>query len=353
MTDTEKRAAPDSDEAQIEALYEDFDRLHLQGLWTQTADLMPGVPTPKAVPWIWRADDLLPIADRCGELITIERGGERRAIALANPGLGGRPYATPTLWGALQHLGPRESAPAHRHMANAVRFVLEGEGVWTTVDGDACDMEPGDLVLTPAWTFHDHANNTDSPMRWFDGLDIPLSNYLDVIFYENHPDLAQPVDHRNRSEDLWATAGIRLQGVSGSEHGSPLLRYRWEHTDDALTRATANSPTATIDFVDPTTGGPPLATLGCSMTRLRSGATLPPTRRVGSAIVVVYRGRGHTTLNGERFDWGPFDMMAVPSWCEVTHSADEDSDLFVIHDGPVIEALGFGRPPSGEHSQPS
>ncbi len=351
MTDTGKRTTTESDEARIDELYRDFERLHLQGLWTQAADLMPGVPTPKAVPWIWHADDLLPIADRCGELITIERGGERRAIALANPGLGGRPYATPTLWAALQHLGPRESAPAHRHMANAVRFVLEGEGVWTTVDGDACDMEPGDLVLTPAWTFHDHANDTDSPMRWFDGLDIPLSNYLDVIFYENHPDLAQAVDHRNRSEDLWGAAGIRVRGAGRAPHGSPLLRYRWEQTDAALRRATAVAPTATIDFVDPTTGGPPLATLGCSMTRLLAGGSQPPARRVGSSIVVVFRGRGHSTLDGKRFDWGPFDMMAVPSWCEVSHSATEDADLFVIHDGPVIDALGFGRPPSGEHSR--
>lgn len=351
MTETE--STTESVEERIEGLYRDFERLHLQGLWTQAADLMPRVPTPKAVPWIWHAEDLLPVADRCGELITIERGGERRAIALANPGLGGQPYATPTLWGALQHLGPRESAPAHRHMANAVRFVLEGEGVWTTVDGDACDMEPGDLVLTPAWTFHDHANTTDSPMRWFDGLDLPLANYLDVVFYENHPELAQPVDHRNRSEDLWATAGVRVRGASGAAHGSPLLRYRWEQTDDALTKATSDAPTATIDFVDPVTGGPPLATLGCSMTRLRAGESLPALRQVGSSIVVVYRGRGHSTLNGERVDWDPFDMMAIPSWSEVAHTAEDDTDLFVIHDGPVIQALGFGRPPSGEHADRS
>ena len=341
MTDT------DTDDARLVELYQDFERLHLQGLWTQAADLMPKVPSPKAVPWIWHAADLLPIADRCGELITIERGGERRAIALANPGLGGRPYATPTIWGALQHLGPHESAPAHRHMANAVRFVLDGEGVWTTVDGDACDMEPGDLVLTPAWTFHDHANTTDSPMRWFDGLDLPLSNYLDVIFYENHPDLAQPVEDRNRSEQQWATAGVQVRGATRSAHGSPLLRYRWDQTDAALAAATADSPSATIDFVDPSTGGPPLATLGCSMTRMLAGTSLPPSRRVGSSIVVVFRGRGHSTLNGERVGWGPFDMIAVPSWCEVSHSADEDTDLFVIDDAPVIKALGFGRPPTG------
>ena len=351
MTETEAVTSGTGaeDEARLTELYDDFARLHLQGLWTQAADLMPGVPSPKAVPWIWRADDLLPVADRCGELITIERGGERRAIALANPGLGGRPFATPTIWAALQHLEPGETAPAHRHMANAVRFVLEGEGVWTTVDGDACDMEPGDLVLTPAWTFHDHANTSEAPMRWFDGLDIPLSNYLDVIFYENHPELAQPVEHRNRSEALWGAAGLRVRNAERAVHGSPLLRYRWDRTDELLTAATAGVGSATIDFTDPTTGGPPLATLGCSMTRLRSGATVPATRRVGSSIVVVFSGRGHSTLNGERVDWGPFDMMAVPSWCEVSHTADDQADLFVIDDTPVIEALGYGRPPSGPH----
>lgn len=351
MTDTTDLAETGAtdDEARLEKLYADFDRLHLQGLWTQTADLMPKVPTPKAVPWIWRSADLVPIADRSEELITIERGGERRAIALANPGLAPRPFATPTLWGALQQLGPHESAPAHRHMANAIRFVLEGEGVWTTVDGDACDMRPGDLVLTPAWTFHDHANVTDRSMRWFDGLDLPIANHLDVIFYENHPNHAQQVEHRNESEQLWSSAGLRVRSASRPPSGSPLLRYRWEATDALLSSRLEASPTVTVDFVDPSTGRPPLATLACSMTRLRQGASLPATRRVGSAIVVVFRGGGRLTLDGHESTVERFDMIAVPSWCETSFVADDETDLFVLDDAPIIEALGFGLPPTYAH----
>ncbi|HXM58357.1 MAG TPA: hypothetical protein VOB72_23350, partial [Candidatus Dormibacteraeota bacterium] len=110
----------------------------LQPLWTQAARLMPPEPIPRTLAWLWKWRTVLPLARRAGELITIERGGERRVLALANPGLGGLPYTSSTLWGAYQYLGPRESAPAHRHTPSALRFVVEGSGVWTTVDGDAC-----------------------------------------------------------------------------------------------------------------------------------------------------------------------------------------------------------------------
>ena len=173
----------DDAEALLDDFYGDLESVDLQPLWTQTKQLMPAVPAPAARPWLWKGSVLRALAARARELITIERGGERRVLALSNPGLGGAPYATPTLWGAIQALGARERAPAHRHTASAIRFVLEGEGVWTTVDGDACRMAPGDLVLTPAWTFHDHTNGGDETMLWFDGLEseakidifIPLS----------------------------------------------------------------------------------------------------------------------------------------------------------------------------------
>jgi gentisate 1,2-dioxygenase len=97
--------------AQLEQLYRDFDRENLIPLWTEIADLMPMVPSPKAVPHVWRWSDLYPLAARAGDLVPVGRGGERRAIALANPGLAGTPYATPTLWAAIQYLGARETAP--------------------------------------------------------------------------------------------------------------------------------------------------------------------------------------------------------------------------------------------------
>nr|WP_308118071.1 hypothetical protein [Streptomyces buecherae] len=110
-------------------LYQDFERASLVPLWTVREGLMPPTPTPRAVPHLWHWAWLHPLAARAGDLVPVGRGGERRAIALANPGLAGQPFATPTLWAAIQYLGPREVAPPHRHSQSAFRFVLEGEGV--------------------------------------------------------------------------------------------------------------------------------------------------------------------------------------------------------------------------------
>jgi gentisate 1,2-dioxygenase len=124
--------------------------------------------------------------------------------------------------GALQYLGPHESAPAHRHTPSAIRFVLASSGVYTTVNGDACD-----LILTPIWNWHDHNNRSDEPRVWFDGLDLPLLTTLESIFFENHPQQQQPVDGHNLSEQGFAGLGLRKMGASSPFAHSPLLRYRW------------------------------------------------------------------------------------------------------------------------------
>ena len=171
-------------EEDLQHLYRDFDRAHLNPLWVQLDDLMPTAPRSAAVPFVWNWSTLYPLAKRAGDLVPVGRGGERRAIALANPGLGGAPYVTPTLWAAIQYLGPRETAPEHRHSQNAFRFVVEGEGVWTVVNGDPVAMRRGDFLLTPGWNFHGHHNETDEPMAWIDGLDIPFVHYSDTGFFE-------------------------------------------------------------------------------------------------------------------------------------------------------------------------
>src|SRR5205807_333402 len=166
--------APGSDPAghgvgpELAALYHSMSHAHLMPLWTQVGDLMPVHPQPAARVHTWRWRDLYRFAEESGDLVPVSRGGERRAIALANPGLGGMPYATPTLWAAIQYLGPKETAPEHRHTQNAFRFVVEGEGVWTVVDGDPVAMRRGDFLLTPGWHFHGHQNVTDHPMAWID-----------------------------------------------------------------------------------------------------------------------------------------------------------------------------------------
>jgi len=135
------------DGSALDDLYKDLTREHLAPLWTQVGELMPGQPTPSAHPHVWQWKTLFELAERAGDLVRVERGGERRAIALANPGLGSLPFATPTLWAAIQYLAPGETAPEHRHTQNAFRFVVEGQGVWTVVDGDPVSMQRGDQTF--------------------------------------------------------------------------------------------------------------------------------------------------------------------------------------------------------------
>jgi gentisate 1,2-dioxygenase len=332
---------PDTDTA-LEALYRDLDAADLSPLWTITEQLLTPTPRPRAVPWLWPASVMKPLARRAIELVPVERGGERRVLSLQNPGLGGKPYAAGTLWGAIQCLGPRETAPAHRHSPGAIRFVLEGEGVWTTVDGDACDMHPGDLVLTPSWAWHDHVNGGDAAMYWFDGLDLPMLAALDGIFFEEYPDEKQPepAEH-NRSEVVYAGVKHVGGGVRGrlDPRPSPLLVYRWTDTAAELDRRAGDDPLVVVEYVNPLTGASVLPTLGCAVHRVRARSA--PVRRAGNAVYVVFRGTGSSVIDGTRFEWGPGDMFVVPSWSAVEH--DGEADLFVLTDEPVLRALGVDR----------
>ena len=339
------------EEIELEALYRDLAAVDLQPLWTITERLLPPTPQPRAIPWLWSAATMKPLARRAIQLVPVERGGERRVLSLQNPGLGGKPYAAGTLWGALQCLGPRETAPAHRHTPGAIRWVLEGQGVWTTVNGDACDMHPGDLVLTPSWNWHDHVNGGDSEMFWFDGLDLPMIEALDAVFFEEYPgpgeNQPEPPEH-NTSERTHA-GGTRY--VDGAVDGaltpapSPLLIYRWADTAAELDRraAATDDPVIALEYVNPTTGASVLPTLGCAVQRIRAGASTQPVRRSGNAVYVAFQGHGSSVIDGQRFDWGPGDMFVVPSWLPAEHSATEQADLFLLTDAPVLRALGIYR----------
>ncbi len=317
----------------------------LQPLWKIAKQLMPEDPLPATQAWLWKWDDVLPLARRAGELITLERGGDRRVLALANPGLRGLPFTSTTLWGALQYLGPHESAPAHRHTPSAIRFVLTGSGVYTTVNGDACDMEPGDLILTPNWTWHDHNNKSDDPVVWFDGLDLPLLATLESIFFENHPDQLQPLEGHNGSEQRFAGVGLREMGATSPVAHSPLLRYRWEETERTLEslHQARGGPMISLEFVNPLTGGPAVSTFACEMHRIYPGERTSSRRKTGSSVYVVFQGSGRSVINGLLFEWGPGDIFVTPSWASVDHEANVRADLFAISDRPILQVLHLHR----------
>jgi gentisate 1,2-dioxygenase len=339
-------------DSELDAFYADVDAAGLAPLWTVADELLTPHPRPGAVPWLWPARAYRPLADRAIKLIPVERGGERRVLSLRNPGLGGLPYAAGTLWGAVQCLGPHESAPAHRHTPGAIRFVISGSGVFTTVNGDACDMFAGDLVLTPSWAWHDHSNTADANMLWFDGLDLPMVQALDAIFFEPHPDLNQPVEgERNQSAREFAGRPERytdgaVTGPLDPRH-SPLLVYTWADTDQRLRDAAAADPEAPsvgVEYTNPNSGASVLPTLACAMLRVLPGRATRPGRGTGNRVYVVRDGHGYSVIDGRRFDWGPGDMFVVPSWSAVEHhGGDAPGDLFMLSDTPVLRALGLYR----------
>lgn len=345
---------PDDSPA-LRKLYADFRAQHLNPLWTQIGDLMPRHPRPKAVAHVWRWSDLYPLAQASGDLVPVGRGGERRAIGLANPGLGGEAYVSPTLWCAIQYLGPKETAPEHRHSQNAFRFVVEGEGVWTVVNGDPVRMSRGDFLLTPGWNFHGHHNETDQPMAWIDGLDIPFSFHNDVGFFEfgsdRVTDYATP--NHSRSERLWRHPGLRpLSGLRNTV-SSPIAAYRWEYTDRALTEqllleeeghpATVEQGHAAVRYVNPTTGGDVMPTIRAEFHRLRAGAETLTRRDVGSTVFQVFEGRGAVVMNGEAHTVEKGDIFVIPSWIAWSLRAETQFDLFRFSDAPIIERLNFDR----------
>src|SRR6266566_1793410 len=337
MTDTETPPATDFDSAEHQArlkeLYRDFEAAGMTPLWLTREGLMPFRPQPRAVPHLWRWADLLPLAARSAELVPVGRGGERRAISLGNPGLAGDPYTTPTLWAAIQYLAPREDAPEHRHTQSAFRFVLEGEGVWTVVDGDPVAMRRGDLLLTPGWAFHGHQNVSDAPMAWLDGLDIPLVAETDQGFFEFGPDQVRnrETPDRSASERLWGQPGLTPVALAGTRPASPLVAYRWAHTDAAL-RCT-----------NPTSGGDALTTMRTEFHRLAAGAATRRSRTSASSVWQVFDGTGSVRLNesGHRLERG--DVIAVPAWTEFSLTAETQLDLFTFSDAPVFEKLNLLR----------
>lgn len=338
------------------AMYAAFERQQLIPLWTEMGDLMPSSPRSRTVAHCWRWRELLEAAETAGALVPVGRGGERRAIALANPGLERRPFATRTLWAAIQYLNPAENAPEHRHSQNAFRFVVEGEGVWTVVDGDAVAMRRGDFLPQPGGHWHSHINTSDRPMAWIDGLDIPLQSMLEATFFEpgaEHPDpVATPP--RSRSEQLWAHAGL-APGIERRSTGStPLLAYRWEQTDRALDdqlEVMAADPTradrpghAVVRFVDPTNGDDVLPTMRVEFHRLLPGVSPATEREVGSSVFQVFEGSGRVRVGDRGWELDRGDLFVVPSWQPWSVAAGDDGlDLFRFGDAPVMERLGLHR----------
>ena len=349
----------------LEQLYRGFEQELLVPLWTEIGGLMPAHPRSRAVPHLWRWERLRALAAQAGEIVPVGRGGERRAIALANPALGGRPFATPTLWAAIQYLIPGEDAPEHRHTQHAFRFVVEGSGVWTVVGGDPVPMNRGDFLPQAGWNWHAHHNATAEPMAWIDGLDIPFQYVTEAQFFEFGRDEISDEERitpaRSRSERLWGHPGLRPLSATHVGPGTPLLSYKWQYTNAALADqlllekegfgGTVEPGHAAVRFANPDDGSDVLPTIRAEFHRVARGAETAPVRETGSSVYQVFDGSGVVTVGDASWTVTRGDLFVVPSWepfsarseAGNTDSDEGALDLFRFSDAPVFDALRLHR----------
>ena len=333
-------------EGGLTGYYRALQQAQLAPLWESLAALAPFEPKPQARPFAWSYPEIRAHLIEAGRLITAEQA-ERRVVVLANPGLPGKLQATDTLYAGLQLILPGEIAPAHRHTQSALRFVMEGEGAYTAVDGERTTMRPGDFIITPAWTWHDHGGGSE-PVIWMDGLDVPLVGFLKAEFREEHQAKAQ-IPSRPEGDALARYgSGLLPVEMTGATRTSPVFSYPYERSREALEqlkRAGDIDPWRglCLKYVNPTSGDWAMPTLGPTLTLLPKGFSSRPYRSVDSAVATLVEGRVRAEVGGERFELGPKDVLALPGWTTVRLEALEESVLFAFSDRPVYEKLGLWR----------
>ena len=341
------------DTPELQAYYKDLEKHEAAALWTVANEIEPWQPRSASVPVLWKYRDLRAHVLRSVQLVSAEKAG-RRVIYLNNPGRRHVAAAVGWLYSGLQVMHPGEIASAHAHSASALRFIMEGSGAYTIVDGHKMTLGARDFVLTPNGTWHEHGvEASGSPCIWQDGLDIPLVNALEANFYAVHPKIQQddggyPVDDMTKT---WGNPGLRPASDRWAKGYSPLFKYEWGPTYEALQNyaaATQGSPFDGIlmNYVNPVTGGHVMQTIGASMQLLRPGENTRAHRHTGSVLYQVAKGSGYSIVAGKRLDWQERDIFCVPSWAWHEHgnaSHGEDACLFSFNDLPVIETLGLFR----------
>ncbi len=289
-------------------------------LWEEMARLIPPEPATRVVPALWRYEELRPLLMEAGRLVTAKEA-ERRVLMLKNPGLGGESQITQSLYAGLQLVMPGEVTGTHRHTASALRFILEGNGAYTAVNGERATMRPGDLIFTPSWLYHDHGNPTHEPVVWLDGLDVPIVNLLDTSFAEQHPQGNQAV---------------------GGDGGASVFRFPYETQRKTLDQKRVDGE------IDPRQGVkleyPKLIpAIGTYLQLLPAGFRGEAFRATDATVCCVVEGRGRSRIGETELEWREHDIFVIPSWRFAAHAVDQDAVLFSFSDRPAQQALGLWR----------
>jgi gentisate 1,2-dioxygenase len=334
--------------AERQDLYRRMDRNNLAPLWEVLHNLIPNEPSTPCKPALWKYRDARPYLMEAGKLITAKEA-IRRVLILENPGLRGESCITQSLYAGLQLILPGEIAPSHRHSQSALRFIVEGSGAYTAVDGERTVMRPGDFIITPSWTWHDHGHPGDEPVVWMDGLDIRIVQAFAAQFHEVFPEEVQPVSRSEGSSV--ARYGSNMKPVGAKPpfgKTSPIFNYPYAPSRDALAgMAKDQDPDACLgwkmEYTNPLTGGHAMPTIAAFLQLLPKGFKSQPYRCTDGTIYSVVEGQGTAVIGTERFDFEPRDTFVVPSWTPLQLESKGEVVLFSFSDRPGQEAMGLWR----------
>jgi gentisate 1,2-dioxygenase len=327
---------------------EDYSRniaaLNAKPLWERSSRMAPGTT---AIPAIWRYKDMRPQLLRAAELISTQQA-ERRVLMLENPGLPGTGYITSSLYSGMQIILPGEVAGAHRHASNAMRFIIEGVGAYSTVEGERVPMYPGDFVLTPYWCWHDHGHAGREPVIWLDALDNPFAQFFGTMFRESCPHEKQALSLTAGHTEARYGAGLLPVEYRGTKLASPLLTYPYDRTREALDKLAKDGPLhpshgIRMRYANPTTGGNVFPTISVYVTWLPKGFAGHSYRSTESAIFCGVEGRGRVIAGDVEFSFEPHDVFTVPSWIPHRIEAEDECVLFSYSDRGPQETLGLFR----------
>ena len=333
------------------AFYEKIDKSNMTALWTVLSSLITPEPKSACRPFLWRFAEIRTAMMEAGKLITAKEA-ERRVLILENPGLRGQSKITTSLYGGVQLVMPGEVAPAHRHSQSALRFVLEGAGAYTAVNGEKTHMQVGDFVITPSQAWHDHGNATDQPMFWIDGLDIPLIQFLDASFLEHLDQDEQPISRPEGDALARYGANMLPEGRQARSVTSPIFNYPYARSREALEHMRRSGEWDAchglkMRYINPETGDHAMPTIGTFLQLLPKGFKTSRYRSTDATVFSCVEGRGRTRVGDTVLEWGPKDIFVAPSWKPVVHEADADAVLFSFSDRPVHEKLGVWREDRG------
>jgi len=333
-------------ERERQAFYDGLAPQRLAPLWTVLSGLVTPAPTSQMRPARWRYGDIRSELMRAGELITAEEA-ERRVLILENPAQPGQARITSTLYAGLQLILPGEVAPCHRHTQSALRFVMEGAGAHTAVNGERVIMERFDLVLTPNWDWHDHGNESDAPMVWLDGLDIPLVTALDASFSERrggaHPETLSAGASRAR----WGS-NLRPPGHRDATRRAPLFHYPYAEWRRALdVAAETGHPDqhegTILEFTNPVDGGSVMTTISAFCQRIAAGFNTRPILSTDGQVIVVVEGSGSIHIGASVFDILEGDILVVPAWTSRAIRASSTMTFFSFSDRATQSRLDLWR----------